>query len=97
MTIILLKRNSFPFILSTIMIFEQFDYIVGMDNSNVQDISEITGMPKHPKIIRLLDLTEHRKDVPDPYYTGDFEETYNLVSEGCWTLLKKIRDEHNLT
>lgn len=77
--------------------FEQFDYIVGMDNSNVQDISEITGMPKHPKIIRLLDLTEHRKDVPDPYYTGDFEETYNLVSEGCSALLEKIYEEYNLS
>lgn len=77
--------------------FEKFDYIVGMDESNLRNIYEITGRPKHPKIIRLLDLTEHRKDVPDPYYTGDFEETYRLVSEGCQALLEKINDEQNLT
>jgi protein-tyrosine phosphatase len=76
--------------------FETFDYIIGMDESNVQNIFEITSKPKHPKIIRLLDLTQHNKDVPDPYYTGDFEETYQLVSEGCQALLEKIRHEHNL-
>jgi len=77
--------------------FEKFDYIVGMDESNITDIFEITGKPKHPKILRLLDLTEHNKDVPDPYYTGDFEETYRLVSEGCQALLEKIHSEHHLT
>lgn len=77
--------------------FETFDYIIGMDESNVKNIFEITGKPKHPKIIRLLDLTEHNKDVPDPYYTGDFEETYQLVSDGCRALLEKIQMEQNIS
>ncbi|MGJ7909944.1 low molecular weight protein-tyrosine-phosphatase [Neobacillus sp. LXY-1] len=76
--------------------FEKFDYIIGMDESNKKNISEILGQPKHPKILRLLDLTPHKKDVPDPYYTGDFQETYDLVSEGCRALLEKIRVEHEL-
>lgn len=76
--------------------FTQFEYIIGMDKSNLQNIFEITGKPNHPKILRLLDLTEHEKDVPDPYYTGDFQETYDLVSKGCWKLLEKIREEHHL-
>lgn len=76
--------------------FEMFDYIIGMDESNVKNIFDITGKPQHPKIIRLLDLTDHNKDVPDPYYTGDFEETYQLVTDGCRALLEKIRNEHNL-
>jgi protein-tyrosine phosphatase len=76
--------------------FEKFDYLVGMDDSNKKNIYKITGKPDHPKIIRLLDLTEHKKDVPDPYYTGDFDETYRLVSEGCRALLEKIRNENNI-
>ncbi|MED4454558.1 low molecular weight protein-tyrosine-phosphatase [Metabacillus fastidiosus] len=76
--------------------FEKFDYIVGMDESNITNIYEMTGQPNHPKIIRLLDLTDHKKDVPDPYYTGDFHETYDLVTEGCKALLEKIRIEHHL-
>ena len=77
--------------------FEKFDYIIGMDESNVKNIYDITGKPQHPKIIRLLELTEHKKDVPDPYYTGDFEETYQLVTEGCRALLEKILNEQNLS
>ncbi len=75
--------------------FEQFDYIVGMDSSNVRNIREMLGQPDHPKIFRFLDLTPHKKDVPDPYYTGDFQETYDLVKEGCEVLLKKIMKEMN--
>ncbi|OLN24024.1 protein tyrosine phosphatase [Domibacillus antri] len=75
--------------------FEKFDYIVGMDESNITNIYDITGQPDHPKIIRLLDLTEHKKDVPDPYYTGDFQETYYLVTAGCQALLEKIRSENS--
>lgn len=76
--------------------FWKFDYIVGMDKSNIKKIHRITGKPHHPKIIRLLDLTKYRKDVPDPFFTGDFDETYRLVSVGCRALLKKIRSEQNL-
>jgi protein-tyrosine phosphatase len=74
--------------------FEQFDYLIGMDESNIRNIYEMTGKPNHPKILRLLDLTNHKKDVPDPYYTGDFQETYDLITEGCRALLEKIRLEN---
>lgn len=74
--------------------FEKFEYIIGMDQSNVINIGAILGQPNHPKVIRFLDLTEHRKDVPDPYYTGDFQETYDLVIEGCKALLDKMKTEH---
>ncbi|WP_313431064.1 low molecular weight protein-tyrosine-phosphatase [Siminovitchia terrae] len=73
--------------------FDEYDYIVGMDESNSRNISRITGQSNDPKIIRLLDLTDVKKDVPDPYYTGDFQETYDLVSEGCRVLLEKIKEE----
>ena len=74
--------------------FEQFDYIIGMDESNIRDIRQMLGQPDHPKILRFLDLTHHKKDVPDPYYTGDFQETYDLVVEGCTALLDKIKKEN---
>jgi len=76
--------------------FRNFDYIIGMDKSNIKNIYKITGKFYHPKIIRLLDLTKYRKDVPDPFYTSDFEETYCLVSAGCRALLNKILYEQNL-
>ncbi|MBB2483268.1 low molecular weight phosphotyrosine protein phosphatase [Bacillus sp. APMAM] len=77
--------------------FWKFDYIIGMDKSNIKNIYSIAGKPNHPKIIRLLDLTKDRKDIPDPFYTGDFEETYSLVLSGCRALLKKICREEKLS
>ena len=73
--------------------FEKFDYIIGMDDSNIQNIREMLGEPDDPKIFRFLDLTDHKKDVPDPYHTGDFQETYELVIEGCRALMGKVREE----
>lgn len=75
--------------------FEKFEYIVAMDKNNMQDIYKIVQQ-KSSKIIRLLDLTEQKKDVPDPYYTGDFQETYDLITEGCQALLEKIKLENHL-
>lgn len=74
--------------------FEKFDYIIGMDDSNITDIRQMLGQPDHPKIIRFLDLTEHQKDLPDPYFTGDFQETYDLVTDGCKELMVLIKKDH---
>ncbi|QBK25057.1 low molecular weight protein-tyrosine-phosphatase [Ureibacillus thermophilus] len=73
--------------------FDKFDYIVGMDESNVKNIRNLLQQPDHPKIFRFLDLTEYKKDVPDPYYTKDFQETYDLVKAGCEALLNKILED----
>ncbi len=76
--------------------FDKFDYLIGMDQTNIRDIRSMLEQPDHSKIIRFLDLTEHAKDVPDPYYTDDFQETYALIDEGCRALLNKIKNENTL-
>jgi protein-tyrosine phosphatase len=69
-----------------------FQYIVAMDSDNVTNIRRLGEISEATKIIRLLDLVEGgvQKDVPDPYYTGNFEEVYELVKEGCEHLLQEI-------
>jgi protein-tyrosine phosphatase len=76
---------------------ETFDYIVAMDADNLAGLRRL-GAGKSDRVFRLLDLVDDRsdKDVPDPYYTGDFDETYDLVQRGCAALLAKIRREHGL-
>ncbi|MFJ8460419.1 low molecular weight protein-tyrosine-phosphatase [Lysinibacillus xylanilyticus] len=76
--------------------FNNFDYMIGMDESNIRNIRTMVGNPDSSKIFRFLDLTDHQKDVPDPYYTGNFQETYDLVLEGCHALLEKIKIENQL-
>lgn len=73
-----------------------FDYIIAMDQQNEMDIINLNSTtPKQTNIHKLLDLTkEHQgKDVPDPYYTGNFEEVFQLVTHGCEHLLQKIKSE----
>ena len=71
-----------------------FDYIVCMDASNVKNTRDMLRAHDDTKIFRFLDLTPHKKDVPDPWYTGDFQETYELCVEGCEALLERILAEH---
>ena len=72
---------------------QNFDYIVCMDASNVKNTVEMLRAESDAKVFRFLDLTPHKKDVPDPWYTGDFHETYDLCVEGCEALLAKIEQE----
>jgi protein-tyrosine phosphatase len=74
-----------------------FDYIVAMDKQNKNDILSLTN-EENTKVFQLLDLVEdvQNKDVPDPYYTGNFNEVYDLVVKGCTALLEKIKKEHHL-
>lgn len=69
-----------------------FDYLVCMDSSNVENTRRMLKSDSD-KIFRFLDLTQHKKDVPDPWYTGDFDETYKLCVDGCEALLNKILEQ----
>jgi len=77
---------------------EKFDYIVAMDESNMMNMLEISNGIQSPNVYRLLDLVETSsiKDVPDPYFTGNFEQTYDLVTQGCLALLALIKEEKSL-
>ena len=56
-------------------------------------MKRITGGDE--KIVSLLDLTDEPRDVADPWYTGDFDTTYNDVVKGCKALLEKLEGELN--
>jgi protein-tyrosine phosphatase len=67
-----------------------FDYVIAMDRSNEENIRKLGN--GSARILRMLDLlpTEPRKDVPDPYFTGNFEEVYAMLDEACDQLLAMI-------
>jgi protein-tyrosine phosphatase len=71
-----------------------FDLIVAMDSRNERDIRSILHSAAGSEVIRFLSLLPEKgmDDVPDPYYTGNFEEVYGLVKEGCERLLVKVRE-----
>lgn len=78
--------------------FVQFDYIICMDNSNADNVRSLPG-GEEAEIIKFMDLLPNEKlrEVPDPYFTGNFEEVYELVNAGCDVLLDRIKEENSLS
>ena len=70
--------------------YEYYDYIVAMDQSNLKNLRNMLGEDKQGKISLLMDYTSRPADVADPWYTGDFQATWDDVTEGCAELLKYI-------
>ena len=70
--------------------YEQFDYIIGMDTWNIRNINRIIGNnDPEGKVAKLLDFTERKgEDIADPWYTENFDVTYDNVKEGCEALLQ---------
>ena len=67
-----------------------YDYVICMDDNNIRNAKHILGENTGGKLCKLLDFTDNTKDIADPWYTGNFDETYNDVLQGCTGLLKKI-------
>lgn len=71
--------------------FKNFDYIVAMDRANVRNLQAVAPVAYRDKISKLLSYAGIADDIADPWYTGNFDETYEDVMTGCKALLKKIR------
>lgn len=71
--------------------YEKFDYIIGMENSNIVNIKRIVGEDYDNKIYRFLDFSNNPRDIADPWYTGNFDVTYNDILEGSQKFLEFLR------
>ncbi len=69
--------------------YEKFDYFIGMDKYNVLDMKRI--FKKDDKIYKLLDFTKKSKEIDDPWYTHNFNITYEEIYEGCKALLTFLK------
>ena len=76
--------------------YNKFDFILGMDRHNMLNISRIIGSDPEGKVNRLLDFSSRPRDIADPWYTGNFDVTYNDVVEGCEALLQHILENDKL-
>ena len=70
-----------------------YDYILAMDDSNIEDIQSIVGIDTENKIYRLLDFANKPRNIKDPWYTGNFDETYWDIVEGCDAFLRYLKDK----
>ena len=71
--------------------YETYDLLIGMDRETLRNMRRICGGDPDGKLSLLLDHTGRSRDVADPWYTGDFEATWQDVLAGCQALLAEIR------
>jgi protein-tyrosine phosphatase len=69
--------------------FDRYDYLIGMDEYNLRNMKRINGRSDN-KIHLLLDFAGEHASIADPWYTEDFETTYQEVLRGCIGFLKQI-------
>ena len=71
--------------------YEKYDYLLAMDSHNLRNMERMFG-PLHEKVYLLLEFAGTNASIADPWYTGDFEATYQDVVKGCEAFLKHLRE-----
>ena len=74
--------------------YEKYDYLIGMDDWNIRNMMKILKAEPENKVKKLLDFTGSGRDIADPWYTGNFDRTYEDIQEGLCALLNEIREKH---
>ena len=72
--------------------YDYYDYLIGMDSANIRNMQRIAG-GRDEKIHKLLDFVSGKgrgRDVADPWYTYNFDETYSDLCKGLSALLKHL-------
>jgi len=70
--------------------YAKFDLLIGMDSANIRNMTRICGGDPEDKIKLLLNYAGLNRDVADPWYTGDFDATWNDVIKGCRAMLESL-------
>ena len=69
--------------------YDKFDMLVGMDSYNIRNMERICGGDPEGKIHLLKEFSGDYGDVADPWYTGNFEATWQDVLKACTAILEK--------
>ena len=73
--------------------YETYDYLIAMDRNNLRNMVRFVGSDPEHNVSLLMDHTSRPGDVADPWYTGEFEATWQDVPEGCTALPEELRSK----
>ena len=76
--------------------YDKYDYIIGMDTWNIRNMMRILDNDPKGKVYKLLSFAGRGGDIADPWYTGNFDVTYDDVVEGCEAFLQHLRETGEL-
>ena len=77
--------------------YEYYDYIIGMDTANIRNINRIIGSDIDGKVYKLLSFAGSGRDIADPWYSGNFDATYQDVCVGCEGFIKFLKGRGKIT
>ena len=63
--------------------YDEYDYIIGMDSANMRNLNRMLKNDPEEKLYKFLTFAGSGRDIADPWYTGNFDETYEDIQEGC--------------
>lgn len=97
-TVEILRKKGVPLVphvarLMTKKDGEMYDLLIGMDCWNVEDMKEIVGPENAYKVRLLLSFTDRTRPIADPWYTGNFDDSFRDIEEGCRGLLNYLKVE----
>ena len=69
--------------------YEKYDLLIGMDDENIWYMNRCWAPDPERKIVRLLSYAGKTRDIADPWYTGNFDQTYEDILEGCTALCRE--------
>ena len=72
--------------------YNHYDLIIAMDSNNVRNINRICNNDPEHKVHKMLEFTNRPGDVADPWYTDNFDATWNDVLQGCQGLIAQLHD-----
>ena len=76
--------------------YDDFDYIIGMDDINIKYLNRMLKDDPDGKVYKFLTFAGIDRDIADPWYTGNFDITYDDVCTGCDAFIEYIRQEYKL-
>lgn len=71
--------------------YDKFDMFIGMDQENMRDMMRLFNGDPEGKVHKILEFAGVDRDVADPWYTGDFDATYDDIYDGCIGLLGMLK------
>ena len=73
--------------------YDEYDFLIGMDENNIRNMERMTGHKKGEKISKLLSYAGSSRDVSDPWYSRRFDVAYQDIEEGCRAFLDFLFQE----
>lgn len=70
--------------------YDKFDLLIAMDSNNIRNLRKLIPEDTKGKVHLMMEYAGQKRDVADPWYTGNFQKTWDDIYLACGQLLKNL-------